>query len=81
MSKQCHLCSTENPSAAKYCSACGSPFKERVEFYDAFLSYRRDGGHALAALLKVHLERTFNRHVYMDTEELQVGRFDEKLLD
>ena len=81
MSKQCQLCSAENASEAKYCSFCGSPFKERVGSYDAFISYRRDGGHALAALLKVHLERNFNKHVYMDTEELEVGRFDEELLE
>ena len=47
--------------------------------YDAFISYRRDGGHEMARLLYEHLT---NRGIncFFDLEELGSGKFDVKLL-
>jgi len=50
------------------------------ECYDAFISYRRETGSDLASLLKIQLENTHHKRIFLDVKELQVGRFDEMLL-
>jgi hypothetical protein len=50
------------------------------EHYDAFISYRRETGSDLASLLKIRLESKFRKRIFLDVKELQVGRFDEALL-
>jgi len=81
MVKECSLCGSKTALEARFCPACGARFKEHVESYDAFISYRREGGSHIAALLKLLLEKEFNKRVFLDVDELQVGRFDERLLE
>jgi hypothetical protein len=82
MTKECKPCGTGNSPEARFCFKCGVPFKERVDVYDAFISYRRDeGGSHVATLLKLLVETRFDKHVFLDVDELPVGRFDERLLD
>ena len=45
---------------------------------DVFISYRRDGGYALARLIYEWLHRE-NITVFLDLEELRSGPFNEKL--
>jgi len=54
--------------------------KSDNERYDAFISYRRETGSDLASLLKIQLENTHHKRIFLDVKELQVGRFDEMLL-
>ncbi len=47
--------------------------------YDAFISYRREGGSETSRSIKESLEKRGVR-VFLDLDELKTGRFDEKLL-
>jgi hypothetical protein len=47
--------------------------------YDAFISYRRDGGASQARLIKSELTNR-NYQVFLDVADLDRGHFDEKLL-
>ncbi len=78
--KTCPVCGQENPSNAKFCSNCSSEFPDVHDHYDAFISYRRESGSDLASLIKSQLESRFHKRVFLDIKELQVGKFDEKLL-
>jgi hypothetical protein len=50
------------------------------DHFDAFISYRRETGSDLASLLKMQLENRFHKRIFLDVNELQVGKFDEELL-
>jgi hypothetical protein len=78
--KSCEVCGRVNPVATRFCSSCGAEFTVVHDHYDAFLSYRRESGSDLASLLKVQLETRFNKRIFLDVKELQVGNFDEALL-
>lgn len=78
--KVCLACSVHNPGDARFCNGCGLEFKRPLARYDAFVSYRRDGGKDVATIIRLSLEK-FDKTVFMDVDELQTGRFDEKLLD
>jgi hypothetical protein len=78
--KACHLCGKTNSLEVKFCSFCGGSFQVVSDSFDAFISYRRETASELASLLKFQLENRFNRRVFLDINELQVGRFDEELL-
>jgi WD40 repeat protein len=80
MTKKCEVCKTDNPAEAKFCLACGSRFPEDVKTYDAFISYRRESGSHIATTIEVVLESQYKKRIFLDVRELQVGRFDEKLL-
>lgn len=80
MTKKCEVCKTDNPAEAKFCLACGSRFPEDVRTYDAFISYRRESGSHIATTIEVVLESQYKKRIFLDVRELQVGRFDEKLL-
>jgi tetratricopeptide (TPR) repeat protein len=47
--------------------------------YDAFISYRREGGSETSRSIKESLEKRGVR-VFLDFDELKTGRFDERLL-
>ena len=47
---------------------------------DIFISYRRDGGFYLAAFLRKYLEEN-GKHVFLDLENLTLGKFDEQILE
>jgi tetratricopeptide (TPR) repeat protein len=47
--------------------------------YDAFISYRREGGSETSRSIKESLEKR-GVSVFLDFDELKTGRFDEKLL-
>jgi len=78
--KNCDVCGKINLSEANFCPYCGSEFQIIYESYDAFISYRRESGSDLASLVRTELEKRFYKKVFLDVKELQVGRFDEKLL-
>lgn len=48
--------------------------------YDAFISYRREGGYLMAQLLR-SLLKDKGVYCYLDVEEDRSGQFDERLLD
>lgn len=51
-----------------------------MEKYEVFISYRRDGGEALACLISEKLkQRGFS--VFYDVESLRSGKFNEKILE
>jgi hypothetical protein len=81
MSTICSVCGAPRDAGARFCPACGSHFTEEVDAWDGFISYRREGGRHVAPLLKLLLETGFGKRFFLDVDELQVGRFDEKLLD
>jgi formylglycine-generating enzyme required for sulfatase activity len=78
--KTCPSCGQRNPLEVKFCSSCGSEFLVVSDRFDAFISYRRETGSDLASLLKIQLENRFHKQIFLDINELQVGRFDEELL-
>ncbi len=78
--KKCPICGYENPIDARFCLRDGTAFKKQVESYDAFISYRRDGGSHVARALQDKIETLGNKDLFLDVEELQTGRFDEKLI-
>jgi hypothetical protein len=53
---------------------------KRNSMFDVFISYRRDGGSALAQLVREHLTRRGYR-VFMDVRDLRAGEFDQALVD
>ena len=79
--KTCSSCSAINPLDVKFCSFCGGEFRVVSDTFDAFISYRRESGSDLASLLKIQLEDRFHKTIFLDVNELQVGRFDEALLN
>ncbi|MHC1733932.1 MAG: kelch repeat-containing protein [Bacteroidales bacterium] len=79
--KKCIPCGALNAPDAKFCLACGSAFPVIYDSYDAFISYRRETASDLASLLKVQLENSFHKRIFIDIKELQEGRFDEALLN
>jgi ribosomal protein L40E len=72
----CGSCGEVNPADAKFCEKCASILRT----YDGFMSYRRVPDAGLASLIVEKLKRLWDKDVFIDVEELQVGRFDEKLL-
>ena len=48
--------------------------------YDAFISYRRENGFLMAQVIYDKLEEK-GIHCFMDLQELQAGRFNEKILE
>jgi len=78
--KTCPSCGQINLLETKFCASCGSEFLVTCDHFDAFISYRRETGSDLASLLKMQLENRFHKRIFLDVNELQVGRFDEELL-
>ena len=78
--KTCPSCGQINFLEVKFCSTCGSEFLVACDHFDAFISYRRETGSDLASLLKMQLENRFHKRIFLDVNELQVGKFDEELL-
>lgn len=76
----CQVCDTRNAAKVSFCSNCGTRRKDDRDSFDAFISYRRDGGSEAATVIQMMLE-SLGRHAFLDVTELQVGRFDEKLLE
>ncbi len=74
------MCKSKNKQNASFCYKCGTERREKHDKYDAFISYRRDGGSDAASVIQLELEK-FGKIVFLDVAELQVGRFDEKLLE
>lgn len=79
--KKCIPCGELNSADARFCYSCGCEFPSANDHFDAFISYRRETGSDLASLLKVQLENKFHKKIFLDVKELQVGRFDEALLN
>ena len=76
--KTCKVCGHANSIEVNYCSRCSFEFTIKHDNYDAFISYRRESGSNLASLIKVHFETSYNKAIFLDVKELQVGKFDEK---
>lgn len=77
---KCSTCGFNNQSNTKFCASCGSKLAELPDCFDAFISYRRETASELASLIKVQLENFYNKKIFLDVKELQVGKFDEALL-
>lgn len=77
---KCAVCGETHPASAKFCDKCGTQRKEYRDRYDLFMSYRRDGGGEVATIIQLALEK-FKKSVFLDVMELQVGRFDERILE
>jgi hypothetical protein len=76
----CPVCGAKNPDKERFCPHDGTERKEYRESYDAFISYRRDYGSEAASVIQMILEK-LGKYAFLDVTELQVGRFDEKLLE
>lgn len=77
---KCSICGFSNHSNIRFCASCGSILAELPDYFDAFISYRRETASELASLIKVQLENFYNKKIFLDVKELQVGKFDEALL-
>lgn len=80
VSINCSNCGFSNQNNVKFCANCGSKLAKSPNYFDGFISYRRKNASELASLIKVQLENIFNKRIYLDVKEDQVGKFDEKLL-
>jgi len=79
--RQCPRCDYETADEkTRFCPKCGSPLRAPIEFYDAFVSYRREGGSELAELVRISLQTQYGLNLFVDVNELRSGAFDEKLL-
>ena len=76
----CAVCGARHKKDVRFCSNCGTEKKVYRDKYDAFISYRRDKGSEVASVIQLELEK-FGKYAFLDVTELQVGRFDEKLLN
>jgi formylglycine-generating enzyme required for sulfatase activity len=76
---QCPVCGKKQSPEVKFCAYCGVEKRSYHEKYDAFISYRRDGGAEAASVIQMIIEN-YGKTAFLDVTELQVGRFDEKLL-
>jgi len=84
--KTCERCGAEMPNDFIVCGKCGNSLGNKLQTekygqtYDIFLSYRRDGGEAMAILIRDRLvAKGYN--VFLDIENLNSGSFNRKLLD
>jgi hypothetical protein len=76
----CNQCGHKLPDNSKFCNECGNVIKTVPQSkYDIFLSYRRDGGEAMATLLRDRLVAKGYR-VFFDIEGLNSGSFNTALL-
>ena len=79
--RQCSRCDFQTADeSVRYCPKCGAALRAPIEFYDAFVSYRREGGSELAELVRLSLQTQYGLNLFIDVNELKVGAFDEKLL-
>jgi len=81
MIKACTVCGFDNSNFAKFCNNCNVPFRKKLDNYDAFISYRRDGGSETARLIQMGLKSLANKNCFLDVDELETGKFDSKLLE
>ena len=81
MPKSCPICNRDNPDAAKYCCNCNVSFRRAIENYDAFISYRREGGSETARLIQMSLQTMAGKKIFLDVDELETGKFDNRLLE
>lgn len=80
VSKTCPKCHIANDDSANFCMKCGLHLEQAVKNYDAFLSYRREGGSEAARVIKLELERLADKKIFLDVAGSYPGRFDEKLM-
>jgi len=81
--KTCQKCGSVFNDNIDFCVGCGEKLKSSDIFadtYDIFLSYRRDGGEAMAILLYDQLTARGYK-VFLDIENLNSGTFNKKLFD
>jgi len=79
--KVCPVCKTSYADETmKFCPRDGAALRAPIEYYDAFISYRRDGGSHLAQLIRTSLQYARGLNVYVDVNELRSGEFDRELL-
>jgi len=69
-------CECGNVNTTPFCGLCGKKKKK----YDVFLSYRREGGEAMAILLRDRLTEKGYK-VFLDVESLNSGSFNTELLN
>jgi len=69
-------CECGNVNTTPFCGLCG----KRKKKYDVFLSYRREGGEAMAILLRDRLTEKGYK-VFLDVESLNSGSFNTELLN
>lgn len=83
MPKVCTACKWKyDDDNSRFCPRCGVEFKAILEKYDAFISYRREGGADLAELIKEKIENLTEKRkkIFLDVEELGQGTFNTSLL-
>jgi len=81
----CQNCGSEVSEGVIFCVNCGTKYEQPApsayaDTYDVFLSYRRDGGEAMAILLRDRLTAKGYK-VFLDIENLNSGTFNNKLFD
>ena len=74
----CAVCGLSHASRDKFCRNCGTKRKELHDKYEVFISYRRRGGADTASVIQLALEN-FDKRVFLDVQQLEVGRFDEHI--
>ncbi|WP_298286859.1 TIR domain-containing protein [uncultured Lutibacter sp.] len=77
----CNVCGIELEKEMKFCSNCGAKLEKQIELFDGFLSYRRSTDGVLAKWIKLMLEKIGNKNIFLDLDNINKGRFDEKILD
>ncbi len=77
--RTCPVCGRTYSKDTRFCSKDGAALDEHPASYDAFISYRRTAG-SHARVIRLMIEQLSERKLFLDVDELDAGRFDERLL-
>lgn len=77
----CIVCGKKNEYTNSFCPNCGSKTEKQIEIYDGFLSYRRSYDGILAKWIKLMLEKIGGKNIFLDLENINKGRFDDKIFN
>ena len=78
--KRCPACGKQHPEGTFFCPIYGATIEEEITEYAGFISYRRKAGGQTARLIKLMVEKYSDKKLFLDVDELDAGRFDDRLL-
>ena len=78
--KRCPACGKQHPEGTFFCPTYGATIEEEITEYAGFISYWRKAGGQTARLIKLMIEKYSDKKLFLDVDELDAGRFDDRLL-
>lgn len=78
---KCSVCNIAIPDInSSFCPNCGNKMKTITNQFDGFISYRRSEDGVLAQWLKLMIEKIGDKTIFLDLDNINQGRFDDRIL-